>query len=435
MRKSYLLLAASSMLMLASCSNEADSPKNPVEDNANDNLTLTTLSPSSQASRIKAIAGTRGEKSERLELQYIVAPVADAQNYTWSATGIAFGNNGAYVSWHSDKQATTEATKWGGALDVIAFSPAGAPTFSTTYVNYDAKFNSVVSGNNAFYIALTDYKKAAAVARVKYGETVGIVRQLHGSSANALSLENGKLYAVTGYNKGGIFTIDPDFVGANEGRANVDTLAKKDGCKWIDGGYVLRTDASAAYIATADGSQEWNIGAPLVSENKFAEEYDGNTWTVGGNQAQYYGKHTMAVDGDYIYVAGGQAASGSKNGLRVIRKSDMTQVWGNATNTTAVCVDGDYVYAATGAGLRVYKKFDGNNLELFAFETIPAVDEAGNTITDEEGNVKYVPGTTAHSCNYVAVNEGYVYMANGQSGVYVFKLDTSAPAQEETPAE
>ncbi len=142
----------------------------------------------------------------------------------------------------------------------------------------------------------------------------------------------------------------------------------------------------------------------------------------------------MAVDGDYIYVAGGQADSGTQNGLRVIRKSDMTQVWGNASNTNAVCVEGDYVYAATADGLRVYKKYDGKNLELFAFESVPAYNEDGTPVLDKEGNQKYEAGTTAHSCNFVAVKGDFVYMANGQSGVYVFKLDKSAPAAPETPA-
>lgn len=424
MKKNYLLMAAAAMV-LASCSSESDAPEGGEVVN-NDQIALSTLTPASQAGRISDVNGTRdGEKKERLQLKYKVAPVADAKSFGWSATGIALDGGNVYVSWHSDFQAANPATKWGGALDVIAFNGESAPAFSNTYVNYDAKFNGVLVGNSAFYLALTDSKKGAAVARVKAGETDGVIRAVSGSSANALSMVNGRVCAATGYKNGGVFSIDANFVSAADGKAHVDTLVLKDGCKFIDGDLVLRTDATAAYLCSLDGTQEWNIGAPLKSEEKNGEKYDPvtGTWSTDNEtSAAYYGKHTMASDDKYIYVAGGQAAAGSKDGLRVIDKATKRQVWGNATNTTAVCVAGDYVYAATGAGLRVYKKFDGTNLELFAYETI----------TDANGKV--VAGTDAHSCNFVAVDGNYIYMANGQSGVYVFTLDTTAPAPE-TPAE
>ncbi len=438
MRKNYFFLAAASAMMLASCSNEADGPKKPGDNNSEDVLNLTTLSATSQANRIKKVEGTRdGEKKLRLQLQYIVEPVKDGKRDKWSATSVVFGNGGAYVTWHSDAQAADPATVWGGALDVIAHVDGSTPTFSNTYVNYDSKFNMAISDNDAFYIALTDNKMGAAVARVPRDKNVGIVRQLTGSSANALCLDGDVLYAASGYKNGGVSSISKNFPSKEEGKANVDTIAKINGCKFIVGNLVLGTTDEYAYIYNIVSGEVHNIGAPLLSANKYAEEWDkdGN-WTIeAGNQARYYGKHTMAVDGDYIYVAGGQAEKGSQNGLRVINKNTMEQVWGNASNTNAVCVAGDYVYAATADGLRVYKKFDGQKLELFAFESVPAVDEAGNPVLNKEGNQQYVAGTTAHSCNYVAVNGDYVYMANGQSGVYVFYLDKSAPAQEETPAE
>lgn len=437
MKKNYLFLAAASALMLASCSNESDAPKAPEDNNSEDVLSLTTLSPASQAGRIKKVNGTRdGEKKERLKLRYTIAPVEAAKNFKWSATSVVVGNGGTYVTWHSDAQAADPATKWGGALDVIAFNAGEDPTFSKTWVNYDSKFNMAIYGNDAFYIALTENKMGAAVARVPNdGGDKGIIRQLTGSSANALCLEGDLVYAASGYKNGGVSSINKNFPSKEEGKANVDTIAELDGCKFIVGNLVLRTDAEAAYIYDLNTKEDHKIGAPLLSANKYAEEWtwdkdengkptgEGN-WTVAsGEQSRLYGKHTMAVDGDYIYVAGGQAESGSKNGLRVIDKKTWTQVWGNASNTNAVCVDGDYVYAATADGLRVYKKFNGKTLELFAFETV----------ADKDG--KLVAGTTAHSCNYVAVKGDYVYMANGQSGVYVFELDKTAPAQPENPAE
>lgn len=439
MKKNYLFLAAASALVLASCNSEADAPQNSVEDNSNDAISLTTLSPASQAGRIKKVEGTRAdnEKKTRLKLFYKIAPVETAASEIWSATGIDFNSTGVYVSWHSDRQATTQAKTWGGAVDVITGWPNNL-SFAETLVSDSAKFNNVIADGNNLYIPATHAKKGAAIARIVLGSaSEAPIRKLAGTSANSLEVKNGLIYAVSGYSEGGVFTISKDFT-AN-GKVKVDTIvsAENFGGKYIDGDYVLRTDDKAAYIYDIENKVEYNIGAPLKSEEKYAEKYDPATgsWTLVGDKATYYGKHTMAVDDDYIYVAGGQATSGSKDGLRVIDKKTMQQVWGNATNTTAVCVDGDYVYAATGAGLRVYKKFNGKKLELFAFESVPAVDKDGNAILDSEGNQKYEAGTDAHSCNYVAVKDGYIYMANGQSGVYVFELDTTAPEQEEKPAE
>ena len=438
MRKNYLLMAAAAML-LASCSNEADSPKNPEDNNSNEDvLTLTTLSASSQASRITKL-GTRADnaKKARLTKVFEIAPVETAASEKWSATGVDFTSTGVYVSWHSDRQATTQAEKWGGAVDVITGWPNNL-TFAETYVSDIAKFNNVVADGNNLFVALTDAKKGAAIARIELGNAQAPLRKLAGTSANALEVKDGRVYAVSGFSQGGVFSVSKDFTA--DGKMHVDTIVSgaNFGGKYIVGDYVLRTDADAAYIYDIANNVEYNIGAPLLSETKDAEFYDPATgaWnTETGKTSRCYGKHTMAVDGDYIYVAGGQAEKGSQNGLRVIDKKTMKQVWGNATNTTAVCVAGDYVYAATGAGLRVYNKFNGEKCELFAFESIPAVDKDGNAVLDKEGNQKYEAGTTAHSCNYVAVKDGYIYMANGQSGVYVFELDTTAPAEEETPAE
>lgn len=457
-----IFLFAASALMLAACSNEADAPKN-VEENLNEDiLTLTTLDPSSQAGRIKTFSETRGDKSERLTLVAKIAPVSTAAAEKWSATGIDFSGGNVYVSWHSDRQASDPATKWGGALDLISTDAGGNMSFGNTWTSNQAKFNNVVADGNVLYLPLTDAKKGAAVARVTIGSENGPIRKLSGNSANALEIKaDGKIIAVTGYSKGGVFSIDKDFPAFDEKNPatwhQVDTLTFGEdfGGKYVVGNYVLRTDEEAAYIYCISEDIEYNIGAPLLSELKHPEKVES---AQAGDEKRVYGKHTMAIDGDYFYVAGGQVErepgedykyteSLDKNGLRVYQKTanGFNHVGGNATNTTAVCVHGDYVYAATGAGLRVYKKFADNKLELFAFEVKRNAN--GSLMKDEDGNL--IAGTDAHSCNFVKVytykKEGKdgeddkyidrIYMANGQSGVYVFDLDVAAPAQEGTVAD
>ena len=436
MRNKYLLLGAASTLMLAACSediNQGPDNNRPVE-NA---LNLTSLSPASQAGRVSLPGQTRGQKSERLQLVAKIAPVADAADNNWSATGIAIANGNAYVSWHSNRQATNQATAWGGAIDVLdinaltdlngAINPANVIT--GTQVASSAKFNGVYANGGTLYLPITSYNYGAAVGRWTPGAAVVDTINVPGVSANSIEITDNTLYAVTGY-KGGLYSFPTSNFGA-ENRAEITeniAYSEKFGGKYIDNGLVLRTDDEGMQIVNLQGDMR-NSGAPLVSTEKQAETYnpETNQWTlVEGTEATHYGKHTMAVDGNYRYVGGGQGSNG-ENGLRVYAATGL--VWQNGTNTTAVTVatvgDQNLVFAATGAGLRVYEPFNGTELPLYAFEVLN-YDENGNAVKNPENN-KFEAGTDAHSANFVAVDgvTGLIFVACGQSGVYVFKLDTT----------
>ena len=436
MRNKYLLLGAASTLMLAACSediNQGPDNNRPVE-NA---LNLTSLSPASQAGRVSLPGQTRGQKSERLQLVAKIAPVADAADNNWSATGIAIANGNAYVSWHSNYQATNQAREWGGAIDMLdinaltdlngAINPANVIT--GTQVASSAKFNGVYANGGALYLPITSYNYGAAVGRWTPGAAVVDTINVPGVSANSIEITDNTLYAVTGY-KGGLYSFPTSNFGA-ENRAEITeniAYSEKFGGKYIDNGLVLRTDDEGMQIVNLQGDMR-NSGAPLVSTEKQAETYnpETNQWTlVEGTEATHYGKHTMAVDGNYRYVGGGQGSNG-ENGLRVYAATGL--VWQNGTNTTAVTVatvgDQNLVFAATGAGLRVYEPFNGTELPLYAFEVLN-YDENGNAVKNPENN-KFEAGTDAHSANFVAVDgvTGLIFVACGQSGVYVFKLDTT----------
>lgn len=194
MKKNYLLMAAAAML-LASCSNEADAPKNPQEENnTEDVLTLKTLSSASQDGRI-TMSGTRAdnEKKTRLELYGKIAPVKTAADEKWSATGVDFTGTAVYVSWHSDRQASVQATKWGGAIDIIAGWPDNL-SFDETYVCDSAKFNYVLADGDNLYVPATHAKKGAAIARIVLGAAQAPIRKLAGTSANACEIKDGRLY-------------------------------------------------------------------------------------------------------------------------------------------------------------------------------------------------------------------------------------------------
>lgn len=433
MRNKYLLLGAASTLMLAACSediNQGPDNNRPVE-NA---LNLTSLSPASQAGRVSLPGQTRGQKSERLQLVAKIAPVADAADNNWSATGIAIANGNAYVSWHSNRQATNQATAWGGAIDVIAINALvdgqREGVISQTLTSETAKFNGIVADGSTFYLPITSYSKGAQVGRWVSGTEVVDTITVPGVSANSVAVRGNDLYAVTGY-KGGLYSFPTADFGAETRTGITENIAYDEafGGKYIDGDRVLRTDDKNMEIVDLAGNHV-TTGDPLVSNEKQAETYNPETgeWTlVDGTNAKHYGKHTMAVDGNYIYVGGG-VTEGGKNGLRVYFG---TNSWSNGTSTTAVTVatvgDQKLVFAATGAGLRVYEPYntDSHSLPLYAFEVLN-YDENGNAVKNPENN-KFEAGTDAHSANFVAVDgvTGLIFVACGQSGVYVFKLDTT----------
>ncbi|MDE7350564.1 MAG: hypothetical protein K2N25_05810, partial [Muribaculaceae bacterium] len=320
-------------------------------------LNLTSLNAASQAGRVSLPGQTRGQKSERLQLVAKIAPVAESQAavHNWSATGIAISNGIAYVSWHSNHQATVAADAWGGAIDVIDINALvdnrEADVITNTLVSETAKFNGIVANGTNLFLPITSYAQGAVVGRWNRGALAVDTITIPGVSANSVEVVGNTVYAVSGY-AGGVYSFPADFDVENHAAATeVIAFDEEFGGKYIDGGLVLRTNDEKMEILALDGSVR-NEGAPLISEEKKAEVYNpenGGWNVVDGTEATHYGKHTMAVDGNYRYVGGGQGANG-ENGLRVYQGTGIA--WQNGTNTTAVSVEGDYVFAATGAGLR-----------------------------------------------------------------------------------
>ena len=423
MRNKYLFLGAASVLMLAACSEDIKQGPD-VNNPAKNALNLTSLDVASQAGRVSLPGQTRGVKADRLQLVAKIAPIAESQaaQHNWSATGIAIANGNAYVSWHSNHQATVAADVWGGALDVIdinALVTGEGTVITNTQTSTRVKFNNVVASGSNLYFPMTCYNNGAVVGRLEAGASVMDTIVVPGSSANAIAVDGNNLYVATGY-AGGAYSVPADFTEETRlAEANVIApMSANFGGKYIANGMVLRTDDEKAYLLPLNGGAERALDVPLLSEDKYAESYDpasGQWYPLTGETARHYGKHTMTVADNYTYVGAGQ------NGLRVYAATGL--VWNNNTNTTAVCTDGKYIYAATGAGLRVYEKYDNtaDTLPLYAFEVLD-YDENGNAV-DAENDNKPAAGTDAHSSNFVAVGGGYIFVANGQSGVYVFKLN------------
>lgn len=375
-----------------------------------------------------------------------LGPVAetDAADHNWSATSVVVNDGRAYVTWHSNHQAATQADKWGGAIDVIDIPADGSNApweLQLTAQNNSIKLNQGYIANGRLYLAGTGSTTGATVGSIALPITeTSTLRYINlpGSSANGVELIGSNLIAATGYD-GGAYSFDANFDTAESiGKVQVNNIATPNvtfdswlgesvnnnsyGGKYVTGGYVLRTDDNVGAIVPVNNpSQPIALDVPLTSTEKFAEAYDpeaGEWYPLDGDKAAHYGKHTMAIDGDFAYVGAGQ------NGLHVYNVSTGASVWSNNNSTTAVVSQGDYIYAATGIGLRVYKKNADGTLALYAYD----VDEYNADGTANSSTA----ASNGHSANFVAVGGGYIFVAYGQTGVRIYRLDENAPEQPET---
>lgn len=387
------------------------------------------LSSSSQAGRLSVARDTRGAKAQRLQYVGSLLPVNTAASEHWSATSVTIANGKAYVTWHSDFQAQQAAKSWGGALDIvdiasIATNPDAA--LELTFSNDSLKLNQGYVSGNTLYLAGTSSKVGAAVGSIALPVTdQSAIRYLDipGSSANSVyQLNDSELMAVSGY-AGAAVKFPADFATVeNLDEVNVTEVIPQSaafGGKFVADGYILRSDDTAGEIIPVSGIGGVKLDAPLTSSEKYAESFNEatNKWEeVSGETATHYGKHTMAVKDGRAYVGAG------KNGLRVYDVANGTALWSNGNYTAGVCVDDEYVYAASGNGLRVYTAAADGKLTLFAYE----VEKYNETTGMAESSTAAANG---HSANFVAVDPatGYIFVAYGQTGVRIYKLNAGAP--------
>lgn len=421
--------------------------------------TLKLLSGVSQTGRVKSTVQTRGisNKEALTFVAKIENPKYQADNKKWSATAIAIDgeNNRVYVSWHSDRQATSQAQEWGGAIDVVDITDEDHPKDPATWVSPDMKFNHVFIDKEALFLGATSALNSGAIGRVALNANGDIPAGTEtidrlgfpGISVNAVAKAGeGLLMAVSGHSTGtyGTFAADiearPYYYGTDEERMQENQIeVLQEEMKDFGGKFLATDENGAVYMLHNETGKDavivntvtqavTQLDTPLVSSTKYAETYDYQLgqWTFSNEpKADYYGKHTFAVYGGYAYVASG------KNGFRVypLNGGESQPTWKNKTHTTGVCTDGEYVYTATGAGLRIYKIKEGGELALVAFEVKTYDEDGSGAPTSKEAATT---GTTErHSANFVAVHKSednistYIYIAYGQSGVRVYKFTAS----------
>lgn len=418
-------------------------------------VTLTVLDGASQQGRIHtpATPDTRALKSQRL--QYVATidnELWQNESKVWSATSVYIDDatKRAYITWHSDRQASNPAQMWGGALDVIDINNEDKPSLQngmSLVSEKELKFNNVTLHEGNIFLSAMHPRKGGVVARVdlntpNQADLIGFP----GSSVNAIALSDVKLMVVSGF-KGTYGTVSPMQAPIEYDYDNPDNnaylslnqaLDKDFGGKYVavdEGGraYILRQNGDKGEIIDVKGDNTIPMSVPLLSENKFAEDYDPETedWTVEGTrQSEYFGKHVMVIRNGYAYVAAG------KSGIYKYNLTDGKETKINGIFATGLYADDEFLYAATGSGLRIYQFNDETGeLPLYAFEVETYDEEGTGAPTSTTAATTGASTTKRHSPNFVTAhkngNNTYIYIAYGQSGVRVYKFMKEGEEQPE----
>ena len=459
--KPYLQSLGCAVLLLASCTDDAldNGANNGQNPEANSNVVnLTVLDGASQQGRIHtpAAPNTRALKSQRLQYVATIKNLEwQNEDHVWSATSVYLDdeNKKAYVTWHSDRQATNPAQTWGGALDVIDITNEDLPKSEVMVGNENLlKFNNVMKYNGKLYLSAMHPRQGGVVARINPGApaTADLIG-FPGSSVNAVAeYSSNTLIAVSGF-KGtyGAFDAAADAQSYDyenpENNAYLKLFtesgeAEKDfGGKYVavdENGkaYVLRQNGDKGQIINVEDGKTINMTVPLLSENKYAEDYDPETedWiTEGTRQSEYFGKHVMVIRKGIAYVAAG------KSGIYKYNLTDGKETKINGIFATGLYADDEFLYAATGSGLRIYQFNDETGeLPLYAFEVETYDKEGTGAPTSTTAATTGASTTKRHSPNFVTAhhngNNTYIYIAYGQSGVRVYKFMKEG---EEQPGE
>lgn len=461
--KHHLLSLGCAALMLASCTDDAldNGASNGLGPEADSNVvTLTVLDGASQQGRIHTPSApdTRALKSQRL--QYVATignPDWQDEGHVWSATSVYLDDatQQAYITWHSDRQAQHQAQTWGGAMDVINIADEDKPEMKTSLGNENLlKFNNVMKYSSKLYLSAMHPRKGGVVARVDLNTpTKADLIGFPGSSVNAIALCNEKLMVVSGFN-GTYGTVSPEQPAIEydyeQPEKNAYVTLGPDLDKNFGGKYVAVDENGDAYILRQNGENNGQIidvkggttidmSVPLLSENKFAEDYDPETgeWTTEGtSRSEYFGKHVMVIRKGYAYVAAGKSGIWKYD----LTSGQETQI--NGIFATGLYADDEFLYAATGSGLRIYQFNDDDptgDLPLYAFE-VETYDE-DDTGAPTSTTAATTGSNKRHSPNFVAAhyNEAkkstYIYIAYGQSGVRVYKFVKEGEEQPEEPGD
>lgn len=207
-------------------------------------------------------------------------------------------------------------------------------------------------------------------------------------------VRQGKYYYVATYE--GYGPINTDFSRVKDEEGNVVFTKTNGSAKHISiNGGNMAVIALDSYDKTSSTASVKKFGASDYSFSSVLASYD-----AVGTVSPVDGKNVVAVDGDNIY------ACLSKGGL--VRVNDGKK-WQRGENKSVpvngMAFDDKYIYVANGSFISVLDK-----------------------ATMEE--VCYYHDKSIKSANYIALNNGKIYVAFGENGIRVFQLVKKEISQE-----
>ena len=386
------------LLILSSCNlfNRNDDDGRILVNNKDRNL-IGRVIKTKEVIQLRSLVGLLGKtsiaavpKDFRLILRAEVNP-PEYEGIQLRATHVTLNGDMAYVTYNR------EGADYLGGVEIFDISDIENPVLVSQAIFTDTDVSSVAYSNNNLYLAgatnidiNTEFKSPAIV------EKIGL--NLLGELTTNSEVSDVSSYVATDVALFGEFVLSTS--GSN---GHLTTLSKADMFK-LDSSEVNDARSVAAndhYIAAFGASPATlyvlNLSAPDII----------NEYIIGG-ETNAESKSTLAIDGDYAYVAmndGGLKVVDLTNGsvLQSIDRPvapDSMDV--NDFVTNAVTVNEDLVFIANGAaGVYVGKKYSDTEIEMYGSADLNS------------------------STNYVMSNDNVLFVATGFGGFQILEIQHS----------
>lgn len=356
------------------------------------------------------------------EPDYVLIPVADIENPgdeeglkhehgRISATCIsfdAFGN--AYASFHRRGTSESDYNKddqigHKGCIEKIV-NNGGAFALTSYMIAPDWDFNHLIADGDRIITVGNHVKKGAFIGALPtdFAASQGVhddflAKELTTDEVIYAKSEKSDEEIKAGYKNAGdgncvVRVGDYYYVTTYEGYGALNTDFTKAGAFTATPGSSKHIAVNGTNMAVLSLDERKVAESPAtvkeyaLSDKDFATEI--KSFAAGTNVAPIDGKNTIAYKGSDLFTCLSKGGL-YKNGQKFFQRG--TQVPANG-----ITIVGDYIFVANGSFLSVLDK-DGNELCYYH-------DLSENP----------------HSCNFVAVNNGYIYVAFGQSDVKIFRL-------------
>jgi hypothetical protein len=400
MKKLVLLALAGGVL--ASCSkddseNEASSYQVPVEVNSNKTDLEDRIAYFDEPINL---SGKRGAQSVTLTKKAEISSIL-LDGYKLSATGVDSRNSSGYartfLSFH------TRGEEYGGELLVLDHSDPNQPIILQSLVDHDADYNDITIGQNYVRVWIAGDRSVDASG---YSNTNGAVASKYWLNGNKNFDANPKWEEapILGYS-GNSMTRVPNAGTACSSKAETWITSGSNGevrvlkaCD-VDGNAPLhqRIVDNAKHFDFDPNSKTGVLLRGLTDSTCAIDVYDltsrynFTTYTLPYD-VTYLGKNGVKVEGDYVYLALGDDG---------VVKVDATN--GNVLNTFEYSGGDGYANAVATSSANLYIANGSDGLIV--------IDKNNFTFKG-----RYDGGG---SCNFVDAINGYVYLANGDTGGFI----------------